>query len=401
MNSVPLVIIGALAGALIVLSITSRRSRDASGRVLPPETNPSGPTLDEITAQIKLTNQQALTEALHELSRRAEADRAETTRTVTEMVSQQSGEALGKRAELISTTLKSVQDDMSKRLADLNAELDQLRQLNAGQFTSVTEAVSLLAQRTANLNEVLSSSQKRGQWGERLAEDMIRTAGLVEGVNYTKQDTTAGGGRPDFRFTMPPDRVLFMDVKFPLDRYAAHLAADDETLRATTRTEFVKALRGHVDALAKRDYIDQSTELAVDYVLMFVPNESISGFVHESDPQLIDWALERRVVLCSPLTLYAFLVVIRQATDSFHTEQTAADIMQQINKFEKEFLNYSSAVDKVKKSFDTLHHDLEQIGTGGTRFNKLRVPVRDIERLRKRQGVPELESGSDELVDDL
>ncbi len=95
-------------------------------------------------------------------------------------------------------------------------------------------------------------------------------------------------------------------------------------------------MRGHVDALAKREYILKSEEEALDYVLMFVPNESISGFVHEADPTLIDYALNKKVVLCSPLTLYAFLVVIRQATDSFHTERTAASIMQQINKFSAE-----------------------------------------------------------------
>ncbi|MEC7435042.1 MAG: DNA recombination protein RmuC, partial [Actinomycetota bacterium] len=243
-------------------------------------------------------------------------------------------------------------------------------------------------------------SQKRGQWGERLAEDMIRAAGLVEGVNYSKQDTTAAGGRPDFTFTMPPDRVLFMDVKFPLDRYVAHLDADDDATRATTKADFVKAVRSHVDALAKRDYIDQTTEDALDYVLMFVPNESISGFVHEADPHLIDWALERKVVLCSPLTLYAFLVVIRQATESFHTEQTAAEITQQINKFSKEFDNYSAAVDKVRATFNKLDNELGAIATDGTRFRKLSVPIRDIEKLRKRQGIGELDAATDDALNE-
>ena len=381
----------ALAG---VVAITRKSSPE------PAASMPAFPSAEELTAQIRLVNEQALNSAIAELHQRAEADRAETIRTVTQMVTQQSGEALGKRAEVISTTLKGVQDDVTKRLTELNHELDQLRQQNAGQFSSVSEAVTLLAQRTANLNEVLSSSQKRGQWGERLAEDMIRAAGLIEGVNYSKQDTTAGGGRPDFTFTMPPDRVLFMDVKFPLDRYVAHLDAGDDATRASTKADFVKAVRIHVDALAKRDYIDQTTEDALDYVLMFVPNESISGFVHEADANLIDWALERKVVLCSPLTLYAFLVVIRQATESFHTEQTAAEITQQINKFSKEFENYSAAVDKVRATFIKLDSELGAIATDGTRFRKLSVPVRDIEKLRKRQGIPELDAASDNALED-
>ena len=393
-----ILIVVLLVAVLVALAGVIATSRKPAPEPTAPP--PAFPSTEELTSQIKLVNEQALNGAIAELNQRAEAHREETIRTVTQMVTQQSGDALGKRAEVISTTLKGVHDDVSKRLAELNHELDQLRQHNAGQFSSVSEAVTLLAQRTANLNEVLSSSQKRGQWGERLAEDMIRAAGLVEGVNYSKQDTTAAGGRPDFTFTMPPDRVLFMDVKFPFDRYVAHLDADDDTTRATTKADFVKAVRSHVDALAKRDYIDQTTEDALDYVLMFVPNESISGFVHEADPHLIDWALERKVVLCSPLTLYAFLVVIRQATESFHTEQTAAEITQQINKFSKEFDNYSAAVDKVRATFNKLDNELGAIATDGTRFRKLSVPIRDIEKLRKRQGVGELDAATDDVLNE-
>ncbi|MGA0036507.1 MAG: DNA recombination protein RmuC [Ilumatobacteraceae bacterium] len=398
-----ILIVVLLVGVLIALATIAISTRKPAPEPAAPPI--AFPSTEELTAQIRLVNEQALNAAIAELNQRAEADRAETIRTVTQMVTQQSGEALGQRAEVISTTLKGVQEDVTKRLTELNQELDQLRQQNAGQFSSVSEAVNMLAQRTANLNEVLSSSQKRGQWGERLAEDMIRAAGLVEGVNYSKQDTTAGGGRPDFTFVMPPDRVLFMDVKFPLDRYVAHLDAADDTTRASTKAEFVKAVKSHVDALARRDYVDQTTEDALDYVLMFVPNESISGFVHEADPHLIDWALERKVVLCSPLTLYAFLVVIRQATESFHTEQTAAEITQQINKFSKEFENYSAAVDKVRSTFVKLDSELGAIATDGTRFRKLSVPVRDIEKLRKRQGIPELDAADgnalEESVDDF
>jgi DNA recombination protein RmuC len=144
-----------------------------------------------------------------------------------------------------------------------------------------------------------------------------------------------------------------------------------------------------------------SKEEALDYVLMFVPNESISGFVHEADPTLIDYALSKKVVLCSPLTLYAFLVVIRQATDSFHTEQTAATIMQQINKFSKEWVNYAKAVDQVQATFTKLQNEIESIGSEGTRYKKMNVPVRDIEKLRKNQGIPELtEAESGTQLDD-
>ena len=357
------------------------------------------------TEEFKNIVRDSLDTAITRLTEQARTDRNEAIKLGSQQVSKDGAEQLGSKAEIISQTLTSIQNEMGKKMAEIDKELQNLRENNKSQFDNVGKAVETLAKRTENLNEVLSSSQRRGQWGERMAEDMLRAAGFIEGQNYVKQSTITGGGRPDYTFMMPPNRVLFMDVKFPLDQYSAHFNAESDAMRASAKSEFVKAVRGHVDALAKRDYISNSEEEALDYVLMFVPNESISGFVHEADPNLIDYALNKKVVLCSPLTLYAFLVVIRQATDSFHTERTAASIMQQINKFTTQWEKYETAVEKVKKSFDTLQSDIDSISVDGTRFKKLKVPVKDIEKMRKKQGVEEyeqsaIEDSSEEEDDD-
>jgi DNA recombination protein RmuC len=314
-------------------------------------------------------------------------------RMATEMITKASGEELGKRAEVLDATMQGVKTDVNTRLNELNTELQRLRDSSSTQYGHMDKAIAGLTQRTENLNEVLSSSQKRGQWGERLAEDILRSAGFVEGQNYSKQATIDGGGRPDYRFEMPPDRVLFMDVKFPLDQYMAYLNQTDEALRNQSKAQFLAALNGHVNALAKREYMDKSKENTIDYVLMFVPNESISSFIHEADPNMIDNALNKKVVFCTPLTLYAFLVVIRQAADSFHTERTAADIMQRINLFQKEWGNYTTAVEAVEAKFKALVDSIESINVDGTRFKKLNVQVREIEKIRKKQGISELTAG--------
>ncbi len=379
------VVIIALAGGLLY-SLTQLKSQQHI-----PQTGEQNPPID-VAAQVALATQQALTEAMVTLNKQAERDRQEVLRLATEIVTKASGEELGKRAEVLNATLQGVQTDVVTRLGELNAELQKLRDTSSTQYGNMDKAISTLAQRTDNLNEVLSSSQKRGQWGERLAEDILRSAGFVEGQNYSKQEQIAGGGKPDFRFEMPPDRVLFMDVKFPLDKYMEYLNTTDETVRINAKNSFLSALKGHVDALAKREYMDKAKENTIDYVLMFVPNESISSFIHEADPNLIDTALGKKVVLCTPLTLYAFLVVIRQAADSFHTERTAANIMQRINLFDKEWKNYTNAVEQVQNNFEKLTDSMESINVNGTRFKKLSVQVREIEKIRKQQGVQELEA---------
>ena len=364
MQNALVVAVVVLAAALAIALLRSR-----------PTTGPAAPA--DLSA--------LLPELLRQLDRSAAQQREEIGR----MVAEQGATAMGQQVAAIDQRMKAVQDDVSTRLGELAQSLLTLQSATSEQYSRVDTAVAALAQRTATLHDVLSNAQRRGQWGERLAEDILRSVGLVEGVNYSKQSQIDGGGRPDYRFEMPPDRVLFMDVKFPLEQYTAFLQAPDDALRAQARTEFIKALRGHVDALAKRDYVDKATANTIDYVLMFVPNESISAFVHESDPTLIDWALAKKVVLCTPLTLYAFLVVVRQAADSFHTEKAAAEIMRRINLFQQEWGKYTDAVDDVEKQYGKLADSLRSINTNGTRFKKLNVQVREIDKIRRREGIPE------------
>lgn len=375
-------VIGALLAAVVALLLRQRTG------VTGPGAAPSVPVADEVNRAVAA----ALDVALQRLDVQARTGREETIRLATEQITRAGGDELGKRAEVIDATVRGVQQAISERMAAIDAEVRRLRELNAEKFGQVDRAVTELAQRTSDLNRVLSSTGARGQWGERMAEDLLRSAGLVEGVNYEKQDTIAGGGRPDYTFKLPPNRVLYMDVKFPLDSYAKYVEASDDTSRATLRAEFVKAVRDRVKELEKRDYVHATDHATLDYVLLFVPNESINGFIHESDSSLIDWALQRKVLLCSPLTLYAFLGVVRQATDSFHTEETAARVMQLVGQFKGQWQKYVEELSKVKKKFDGMHDELESLTTG-TRYKGLLRQVNRIDEVRVAQGVPELAEG--------
>ncbi len=351
----------------------------------------------DLASSVQGVVQSALNEALSALNEQSRRDREESIKLAADRVAEASSERLGKSAKDIDTSLRSVQESLSQRMQQMDIEIKRLHDQNAEKFGNVDRAVNDLVKRTSDLNNVLSSSQARGQWGERMAEDMLRAAGFIEGANYKKQNTIEGGGRPDYTFMMPPDRVLYMDVKFPMDSYTAFVAAVDQTSRDSLKKDFITAVRARVTELQKRDYAVVTTEHSLDYVLLFVPNESITGFIHEADPNLIDWALAQKVVLCSPLNLYAFLVVIRQATESFHTEQAASHMMQLMNKFKVQWEKYVRSLDQVKKSFDKMQGELDVL-TVGARYKKLAGEVKKIDDLRKQQNVPELPAS--ELADD-
>lgn len=202
-------------------------------------------------------------------------------------------------------------------------------------------ATAALATTAGSLRDALASNKARGQWGERMAEDVLRTAGLVRGVNYVTQTAIEGGGIPDITFLLPGRRSVHMDVKFPASAYLRFLESGSE---ADAR-QFMADVRIRVSEVTKRGYVDPESTLP--FVLLFIPNESIYGFIHEQDSDLMDWAMEKRVVLCSPSTLFAMLAVIRQAADQYTVEMRSRQILDSLRGLRHEWAKFSREVDKM------------------------------------------------------
>jgi DNA recombination protein RmuC len=265
------------------------------------------------------------------------------------------------------------------------------------------DATGKLAASTATLREALGNSQARGRWGERMAEDVLRLAGFVENVNYRKQVSTGGGkGRPDFAFDLPKGHVLYMDVKFPLAAYLRYLDAPPEAAaeRAEHLRAFLRDVRARVKELAVRDYTNtgDTDRPSLDYVLLFLPNEQLSGFIHEHDPDLLDDSLRQRVVMCSPLTLFAFLGVIRQAFDNFVIEQTSDEILGLVGSFTRQWRRYVESSDKVKRHFEATQAEFDRLTT--TRERAVERPLRQLEALREQRAIPVPDDqGGDDIAD--
>ncbi|RZD38923.1 MAG: DNA recombination protein RmuC [Methanobacteriota archaeon] len=285
-------------------------------------------------------------------------------------LSKESDTNLENKKKLIDQNL----EEMSKKLASIEKESTKL---NANLEDSKMETQNL-RDTTTKLREILSSSQKRGQWGERMVEDILNFIGLIEGVNYTKQDTVESGERPDFTFKLPKEKVINMDVKFPLSHYENYIETDDEFVMKNEKKEFLKSVRNHIKAISNRNYIDTSSG-TLDYVLMFIPNESIYSFINQEDSSIIDYALTNKVLICSPLTLYAILSLINQATRNFAVEEKALDVMKLLSKFKEQWEKYSGTIDKMGRSIETVQKDYLQLVT--TRKNQLEKPLNEIESL--------------------
>jgi len=294
---------------------------------------------------------------------------------------------LDARKGLIDQQLDAMGQQLG-RVADVVGELERDRERKFGELTGqlqdATRVTAALSESTQRLREALASPKARGQWGERMAEDVLRLAGFVEGVNYEKQSTLDTGGRPDFTFPLPKGYVVHMDAKFPVASYLRCLEAATDGERGTHRSQFMRDVRQRVKELAGRDYIDPEGR-TVDYVLLFIPNESIYGFIHESDPALLDDALRQKVVMCSPLSLFAVLAVIRQAFDNFVLEQTSNEILALLGAFGAQYGRFCDQLDKLGRGLGTVSKAFEDLM--GTRRRALERPLERIEALRREKGI--------------
>jgi DNA recombination protein RmuC len=217
-----------------------------------------------------------------------------------------------------------------------------------------------------------------------MAEDVLRLAGFIEGVNYRKQHAIATG-IPDFTFLLPDDLTLHMDVKFPLDNYLRYLDAEGQIEERRSRDDFLRDVRNHVKTLAARDYIDAGSG-SVDCVLLFIPNEAVYAFIQEQDAKILDEALGRKLVFCSPLTLFAVLAVVRQAVDNFRVERTSGEILARLGTFQKQWGMFTEKMDKLGRSLDATRKDYEDLTT--TRRRQLERELDKIEDLRRNTGDP-------------
>ncbi|HEX6419452.1 MAG TPA: DNA recombination protein RmuC [Acidimicrobiales bacterium] len=288
------------------------------------------------------------------------------------------------RDATVARHMGDVRTELS-RVTELVVALQRERAEQQGRvesrLTEVAAASARLAETTQSLRQALANPKARGQWGERMADDVLRAAGLVEGMSYRKQSATAAGTVPDFTFFLPGGRVLHMDVKFPVDNYLRYLEAGSDHERAQHAAAFVRDVRARVRELSGRVYIDPDGTL--DEVLLFIPNEAVYAFVHEHDRDLVEVALRQKVVLCSPSTLFSVLAVIRQAVEQTRLQRTSDEILACLAAFEQQWGKFADALDKMGRSLDTVRRSWDDLS--GTRRRQLERQLDRVAELRTRR----------------
>ncbi len=298
------------------------------------------------------------------------------------------------KKQLIDQTLEGIKTDLVK-FRELITDFEKERSVKFGQLDNqlrlALEQTTRLQETTNQLRQALSNTRARGQWGERMAEDILRLMGFVEGINYKKQVSSEGGqSRPDFTFFLPQGRKINMDVKFPLDNYLHYLEASNDREKEDYKQRFLKDVQARIKEVTTRNYIDLENN-TLDYVLIFIPNEQVYAFINESDPTLLDEALKKKVILCSPVTLYAVLAIIHQAMENFNLQNTAGQILNLLESFYKQWQAFVKSLERVGKKIDEAQAEFQILNS--TRRNQLEKPLRQIETIKKQVQPEKLETG--------
>ncbi len=295
---------------------------------------------------------------------------------------------LSGKKDVIDGTLKSMKDEFNRGARDLEDIMKEIGKDNVKLGTrldNAATAIKELSDTTGNLRNALVSNSNRGQWGERMAEDVLRLSGLIEGINYIKQTTLASSGsKPDFTFMLPKKLTLNMDVKFPFNNYQLYTEAKTEKEREEYKKAFLKDVRKRVKEVQTREYINPE-ENTVDYVLLFIPNEQIFSFINEVDRSIIDEAMKGKTIMCSPLSLYAVLAVIRQSIDNFNLEQASTEMLSLFGAFKKQWGKFQESLEKMGTKIEDAYTEFSVLSS--TRKMQLQKPLDKIEEIRIERGI--------------
>ncbi|GAA3019365.1 DNA recombination protein RmuC [Microbacterium dextranolyticum] len=280
-------------------------------------------------AERSATDRAALSEraAAAESAARSLADQLEQQRAVTRDLGAQARADQAaqhdreRREQVVLRALAPVQET----LQTMQHKVDELERERQQQYGSIAEQLrrahdsdEALRATTESLAGALRSNATRGVWGETQLRRVVESAGLTRYVDFDTQSSLtsdAGAGRPDMVVRLPGGKALAVDAKVPLDAYleASAIPATAQGEQAARRTQLlqkhVKAVRAHVDALAAKRYWT-GLESSPEFVVCFIPSESLLGAALEEDPALLDYAFSRRVALASPVNLWAVLKTV-------------------------------------------------------------------------------------------
>ncbi len=387
---VPALALGLILGVVIALLIGRSRQKRMT---------------EERESAFELANAR-LTQTFAELSNRSLQANSDTFLKLAEQrlgtQQEKAKSELSEREKAVEALVKPINDALKASLQQIS-ELEKSRSEAYGGIKNQLEEMQLnqksLRQETQNLVNALRRPEVRGRWGEITLRRLVELAGMVEHCDFVEQVHTEADGqifRPDMVVRMPDQRELIVDVKTPLDAYLAAAEAPDDVQRKLGLERHAKNVRAHIRMLASKAYWNQFDE-SPEFVILFIPGDQFLSAALNEEPDLIEYALSKQIILATPTSFVALLKAVAYGWRQMSLADNAKEIrvlaedlygrlatfVSHLNKVGRQLAgsveNYNKAVGSLERS----------VLPGARKFVELGVhPSKEIEKLESLEPVP-------------
>ena len=305
------------------------------------------------------------------------------------------GQTLSRYQQSAQADLEGRQNQISAVLAPIKQSLDkvdgriiELEKARTGAYAGLVQQVQSLAvtqaqlhAETANLVNALRAPATRGRWGEIQLRRVVEIAGMLEYCDFQQQltlDTEQGRIRPDMIVNLPNERCVVVDSKVSLAAYLEAIEAVDLTVRTEKMQAHAQQIRTHLTRLASKFYWDQFQQ-SPEFVVAFLPGEIFFSAALEQDPSLIEFGVERRVILATPTTLIALLKAVaygwKQEKMSANAEEIrdiGKSLFERLRILAEHFEDVHKNLERTNSAFNRAVATLEtRVLTSARRFKEL------------------------------
>ena len=344
--------------------------------------------LDAVTIDLERTRTLLSSEREHTsaLQQAREEQFAQQLKTVQEQFANLATSVLSQTTERLKSengdAMANITKPLHENLTQLSQMLERTNAVSMKNTASLEAQIKSMAEQTMKIDEsanrltnvLKGGNQVQGQWGEKILTDILDAQGFKLGVDYDVQQTLADSrgntvqndetGRrmkPDVIVHYPNDEDVVIDAKMSIEAYYQYVNTTDETQRKIYADQLVKSIRAQMAGLAKKDYSSyvKSPRRAIDFVVMFVPNEGALQLALATDPKLWGDAFDKQVFITSQQNLMAMLKIIQMAWRQYAQNENQQRVYELADELLKRVGHFMQLFENIRKDMDALDKHYE------------------------------------------
>ncbi len=330
---------------------------------------------------------------------------AEQGRADQELIQNSFRNATQHLANSIETLSKTVDGRLEQIGGKVNERLDEGFKKTNETFVSVMARLATideaqkkidgLTTNMVSLQELLGDKRSRGAFGEVQLEGLVRN--IMPPQSYVMQYTLPNGSRADCVLKLPePTGMVAVDSKFPLENYHRMFDAASPAEKLLAEKQFKADIKKHVDDIAGKYIIPEVTS---DGAVMFVPAEAVFAEIHAHHPEVVDYAMQRRVWIVSPTTLMAVLNTARAVMKDVETRKQVHIIKDELGKLGKEFGRFDERMKKLADHIRQAHEDAQEVHTTSQKISRRFVSIEQVELEHATTNIPAVGNKLDQAID--